>query len=132
MKNKKLKRIIIYSFLSLAFISLAFIISIYSLLFLEVRKNCNKAISEYKISCQEALVKTYNSDGSTVKEKNDAIWTLGQLASKDSLPFLKSIYKKEMPDREPLNEVISQYEIRKAIHWSEKGNWTSWMYFKYK
>jgi len=30
--------------------------------------------------------------------------------------------------REPLNEVVSQYEIEKAIRWVKNGNWTSWMY----
>lgn len=131
MKNKKLKRILIFSIISIVLLFFALVVSIYSILFLEVRRNCNKAISEYKTTCQEALIKTFQSNNTTIREKNDAIWTLGQLADKNSLPFLKSIYKDMMPDREPLNKVISQYEIRKAIKWSEKGNWTSWMYFKY-
>ena len=29
--------------------------------------------------------------------------------------------------REPLNEVVSQYEIEKAIRWVKNGNITSWM-----
>lgn len=131
MKNKKIKRIFILLILSIPLLFLMFVFSIYLILFIEVRKVCNKATQEYNVNCQEALIKTFQSDNSSVKEKNDAIWTLGQLADKKSLPFLKSIYEDKMPDREPLDKVISQYEIRKAIKWSEKGNWTSWMYFKY-
>ncbi|MBP9716466.1 MAG: hypothetical protein KBD51_00830 [Candidatus Levybacteria bacterium] len=127
----KIKKFLIFSFTSILLLFLLIIFSIYLILFLEVRKVCNNAILEYKTNCRESLIKTFQSNNSTIKEKNDAIWTLGQLADKKSLPFLNSIYKEDMPDREPLDKVISQYEIRKAIKWSEKGNWTSWMYFKY-
>ena len=129
--KKKLRRIFIFLIISIPLLFLAFTISIYLILFTEVRRSCNKATHEYSVNCRDALIKTFQSDDSSIKEKNDAIWTLGQLADKRSLPFLKSIYKDEIPDREPLDKVISQYEIRKAIKWSEKGNWTSWMYFKY-
>lgn len=129
--NKRFEKILIFSFLGISLAILIFIISVYLILYLEVRENCNNVISKHKTNCQEALIKNFQSDDSSIKEKNDAIWTLGQLADKRSLPFLKSIYKDEIPDREPLDKVISQYEIRKAIKWSEKGNWTSWMYFKY-
>ena len=130
--NKKLKKILILSFLGIGLIISAFIFSVYLILYIEVSKNCNKAISEYKTSCRKSLISTFNSKDKSIKEKNDAVWTLGQLADKNSLPFLKSIYNDKIPNREPLDKVISQYEIRKAIRWSEKGNWTSWMYFKYK
>lgn len=132
MKNKKLKIVLFSIFGGLFLLITAFVFSIYLLLFIEVRKVCNKAISEHKTSCRESLVLTFNSKDKSIKEKNDAIWTLGQLADKKSLPFLNNLYDENIPDREPLDKVISQYEIRKAINWSENGNWTSWMYFKYR
>jgi hypothetical protein len=51
------------------------------------------------------------------------------MAEPESLAALEKLYIGKVPEgREPLNEVVSQYEIEKAIRWVKNGNMTSWMY----
>lgn len=98
-------------------------------LFYTVRKTCNLAKEKYQGKCQTALISVLEDENANPKEKNDAIWALGQMAESESLPALEKIYAGKVPEgREPLNEVVSQYEIEKAIRWIKKGNVTSWMY----
>jgi HEAT repeat protein len=131
MKYKKLLR---YASLVLALmfgIILIFVIATFSIIYLEVRNVCTRAISEYSKDCIDSLVLTLESEDKSFKEKNDAIWVLGQLADERALPALVKLQTGEVPEREPLDEVISQYEIRKAIHWINDGNATSWMYINF-
>ncbi len=86
------------------------------------------AKSEYPGDAVEALISYINSDSSTIKEKNRAIWALGQFADDEALPFLKQIYTSE----DNKYQELSKYEIEKAIKWCEKGNLTSWMYKEIK
>ena len=98
-------------------------------LFYTVRKTCNLAKEKHGGKCQTALVAVLEDENTTPKEKNDAIWALGQMAEPKSLSALEKIYIGKVPEgREPLNEVVSQYEIEKAIRWVKNGNITSWMY----
>lgn len=95
-----------------------------------VWKTCNSAKENYGGKCQPALVKVLEDEKTSPKGKNDAIWALGQMAEPESLAPLEKIYAGKVPEgREPLNEVVSQYEIEKAIRWVKNGNITSWMYF---
>jgi hypothetical protein len=93
-----------------------------------VRDTSSKARQAYGGSAVEALGKTVESETSSFKEKNDAVWALGQIADSSALPMLKKFYTGVMPEREPLDKVLSQYELKKAIKWCEQGNMTSWMY----
>ena len=131
MRDKKYIRFTIYFLGFFLVLFAAFVTVIYSVLFLEVRKNCNSAQDKYQANCVDSLIKVLETDGPTVKQKNDAIWALGQIADPKALPVLQKIYTGKIPVREPLDRVISQYEIKKAIHWVEDGNWTSWMYINY-
>jgi len=80
--------------------------------------------------CVEASILKLNSNKSTIREKNDAIWVLGQLADPRALPTLEMYYTGVSNEKEPLDEVVSQYELKKAIKWCEKGNLTNFMYKK--
>ena len=98
-------------------------------LFYTVRKTCNLAKEKHGGKCQTALVSVLEDENAIPKEKNDAIWALGQMAEPESLSALEKIYAGKVPEgREPLNEVVSQYEIEKAIRWVKNGNVFSWMY----
>lgn len=98
-------------------------------IFYVAKKTCDLAKEKYGGKCQEALAKVLEDEKSSFKEKNDAIWTLGQLAEPESLAALEKIYAGKVPEgREPLDEVVSQYELEKAIRWCKNGNATSWMY----
>lgn len=112
-------------FLSLILIFFFFtFLTIYS----KVKSTCLEAQKEYKLSCVDSLTKTVQSDNKTFREKNTAIWTLGQLADKKALPILRNLYTGKDPWKESYDKIINQYELKKAITWCEKGNITSWMY----
>jgi hypothetical protein len=74
------------------------------------------------------MINILDSEQSSIKEKNNAVYVLGQLADKKALPKLQSLYSGVPQNKEPLDTVLSQYEIEKAIKWCENGNATSWMY----
>jgi len=98
-------------------------------LFYTVRKTCNIAKEKHGGKCQTALIAVLEDENTTFKEKNDAIWVLGQMAESESLVILEKLYIGKVPEgREPLNKVVSQYELEKAIRWVKNGNITSWMY----
>lgn len=129
---KKIFKILLFS-LSIILLSIAaMVFTVYLVLFFEVRDICNNAQKEYKSDCVVSLMKVLDSNNKSIKQKNDAIWALGQLADKRALPKLKYMFVADYPEREPLDEVISNYEIEKAIRWMESGNLTSWMYFRYR
>ena len=129
MKTKLIKKIIIAAIIVLAIIIASSFFGIYN----TVRKTCDFAKEKNQGKCQTALASVLKDEEVTPKEKNDAIWALGQMAEPESLPALEKIYVGKVPEgREPLNEVVSQYEIEKAIRWVKNGNWTSWMYGRLK
>jgi len=87
----------------------------------EVKKQCRIAQNRYGGECVDALMSEV-ADQSSQAGKNDAIWTLGQLGGKKVLPFLEKYDTGEpLPEREPWNEGISQYELRKAIRLLDGG-----------
>ncbi len=99
------------------------------IIFRSVYETCNFARDKYGGDCQQALVLVLEDGESSVQEKNDAIWALGQMADPESLEPLEKIYAGKVPEgKEPLDKVVSQYEIEKAIRWIKNGNLTSWMY----
>ena len=97
-----------------------------------VRDISEKAKAAYGLNYMDSLAKVVDSEDWTFKDRNDAVWALGQIADERALPVLKKHYTGVMPQREPLDKVLSQYEIRKAIKWCEKGNLISWMHTKYR
>lgn len=98
-----------------------------------VGKTCYLAKKKYGGNCQKALVSVLEDENSIPKEKNDAIWAMGQMAEPESLSALEKLYVGKVPEgREPLDKVVSQYELEKAIRWIKNGNATSWMYGYFK
>lgn len=103
--------------------SLAVGISILLLLFViggiwighEVKSNCFLAQNAYGGECVTALTQLLNDKNRSFRERNSAIWTLGQLADQRALPVLEKYYTGHIPDREPLNGTISQYELSKSL-----------------
>ena len=71
--------------------------------------------------CVEALMSQI-ADKPIQAEKNDAIWALGQLGDRRALPFLEKYDNGQpLPAREPWNEGVNQYELRKAIKLLKNG-----------
>lgn len=82
----------------------------------EVKNNCQNAKNKYAGDCVEALINTLNDESQSYANRNSAIWALGQIGDSKALPALEKIYTGNIPDREPWNETVSQYELRKAIN----------------
>jgi len=81
----------------------------------EAKNNCKEAQAKYGGNCTQALSARLNDPTQSFKSRNDAIWSLGQWGDPDALPVLQSLYTGDIPNREPYNQVISQYELKKAI-----------------
>lgn len=81
----------------------------------EAKSLCREAKYEYGGDCVSSLIKTLNDENKDYKKRNDAIWALGQFGDKKALPALQSYYTGNIPPREPLRKMLSQYELKKAI-----------------
>lgn len=127
MKNISYRKKLILSLLILLpFLALVFTnYQIYK----NVKNNCVLAKNKYKENCVDALIKFIKSDDETAREKNSAIWALGQLTDKAALPVLYDL-DKSLPEQEKCSydKYLCKYEVEKAIRWCEKGNITGWMY----
>lgn len=98
-------------------------VSIFVLIFLvtstwigvDVKEQCKIALGKYDGDCVEALIQVLNDEKNSLRERNTATWALGQLGDKRALETLKKHYTGKIPRREPYDEVLSQYELKKAI-----------------
>lgn len=81
----------------------------------EVKSACRNAGREYGGDCVTAQSKLLSDENRGYWARNQAIWVLGQLGDRRALPVLEGYYTGNIPDREPLDTVISQYELKKAI-----------------
>ncbi len=96
----------------------------------DAKKICQEAKWEYKkTDCVEALIDTLDDENQGYRTRNHAIWALGQFGDSRALPVLEKYYTGDIPDREPLDDVISQYELKKAINLANGGlNISSWVW----
>src|SRR3972149_8151924 len=80
-----------------------------------VREKCLLAQGRYQGDCVETLIAHLQDANNPIGERNSAIWALGQLGDTRALPVLESYYTGNIPNREPWDKTISQYELKKAI-----------------
>ena len=81
----------------------------------DVRERCFTARSKYGGTCVSSLMETLRDESNSYRTRNYAIWSLGQLGDDQALPALEEMYTGIIPEREPYDEGISQYELKKAI-----------------
>lgn len=86
-----------------------------------VKEKCRLAQEKYSGDCVEALMVFLEDENNAFRERNSAIWALGQLGDKRALPVLEKYYTGEISDKEPLDQGLSQYELKKAIKLTEGG-----------
>jgi len=120
-KDKLEKWLIYWILLSVSFVVLLFFVT-GTWIGLSVRDNCSLAQSKYQGDCVEALIQMVDDENNSFKQRNDAIWTLGQLGDKRAEYPLSKYYSENIPDREPYNEVLSTYELRKALNLLENDS----------
>ena len=108
-----------------------FVIYTFSTIHRQVEEITMIAVNEYKLDAIESLTRLVKSENHSFKDKNSAIWALGQFADQRALPFLEELYS-QTAENSPCsrNNELCKYEIEKAIKWCMNGNWTSWMYKK--
>ncbi len=112
----KIKQPLFFSFvIGLSLVILFFVIAC-TWIGYDIKNQCRQAQKDYGGTCQQALAKLLTDENRSFSSRNSAIWALGQLGDSASLPLLQSFYTGHIPDREPLNQMISQYELKKAIN----------------
>lgn len=88
----------------------------------EAKRICQEAKWEYhKKTCVDSLIAVLEDEKQGFRVRNNAIWALGQLGDKKALPVLEKYYTGIIPDKEPLDNMISQYELKKAINLIKGG-----------
>jgi hypothetical protein len=102
-------------------IFLLFAVILVTFIGFDVQNRCQEAKREYGGDCTEALISLLNDTNRGFAPRNYAIWALGQFGDSRALPVLQSYYTGNIPPREPYNQGISQYELKKAIHLTSGG-----------
>lgn len=130
MKIKNIKAKLLYLFALGASLFFLFFIITGVWIGHEAKRLCQEAKWEYRTTdCVEALMATLDDEQQGYRTRNHAIWALGQFGDKKALSMLEKYYTGNIPDREPLDETISQYELQKAIDLANGGtNIISWMW----
>lgn len=113
--NFNFRQIIFYTIVIGASICILFFIIASVWIGHDVKSQCRQAKAEYRGDCVEALSALLNDNSRGFRPRNNAIWALGQIGDPRALPLLQSYYTGQIPDREPLDQVISQYELKKAV-----------------
>lgn len=127
--EKTLKRWVLYGLLMGAGMMVLVFLITSSLIGVEVRERCQTAISKYEGDCVEVLMVTVASEEESFRNRNYGIWALGQLGDTRAMPLLESMYTGNIPEREPYDDSISQYELKKAIALVGGGfNATAWVW----
>jgi len=80
-----------------------------------VKSKCQWAEEKYGGTCVEALIQTFQDEENSLHIQNGSTWALGQMGDDTALPVLKEYFTDVPNHREPYNEVLSQYELSKAI-----------------
>lgn len=121
LKYNKVRKLLLYSVISLLSLLTLFSIALFSWIGFEIKKECNLAKSTYAGDCVEASMMLLEDNNQSFYRRNSAIWTLGQLGDSRALPVLQRYYTGIIPEREPLDQSISQYELKKAINLTSGG-----------
>ncbi|MFH1426331.1 MAG: HEAT repeat domain-containing protein [Candidatus Kerfeldbacteria bacterium] len=127
--KKRIQKIVLYLFavgfgvLFLLFLSGSLIIGN------SVQEQCRDAQERYDGDCVEALIQLLDDEDNSYADRNHVIWALGQLGDERALPMLEKYYTGEIPEREPYDAGISQYELKKAVNLASGGfNITSFIW----
>ena len=81
-----------------------------------VYRESQKAMAQFSGDRVEALIAMVDCQTCSLHDRTQAVWALGQLRDKRSLPVLYKYHTGESCDHE---RMICQEELRKAIRWTE-------------
>ncbi len=98
----------------------------------DVKDQCKIAQDKYQSDCVTSLSALVEDESMPFRQRNSAIWALGQLGDSKALPTLEKYYTGIIPAREALDQGISQYELQKAIKMAKGGLNLSKLFWSYK
>ena len=115
------KDIIIYTIVVLVILlAFTFLLTI-NLIDYSVKEKCQIAQAKYEGDCVQALSSFLEDEQNSFRERNLAIWALGQLGDERAVLILEKYYTGNIPDKEPLDQGLSQYELKKALNYFQGG-----------
>lgn len=121
-----MKRILITVGAVLVFFAVAGYGAIYLWIDHDVRKNIALAQSKYPGKAEDALIAYLLDESNSPQNRSHiAVWTLGQIQSKKSVPVLTSLYHNDPEGktcRGNHSAMLCQYEIYKALN-AQRINW---------
>lgn len=88
---------------------------------MSVKDKCSMAQGRYEGDCVEALIQMVDGEYNSNRDRNYAIWALGQMGDVRGREVLQKYYTGVIPDREPYDAGLSQYEIKKALKLLDTG-----------
>ncbi len=119
LENKK--RILTYLLAGLVILFILFFTATSYIIGRDVKRLCLEAKRDYSGDCVEALITQLNDENQDFRARNHAVWALGQLGDSRALLTLQKYYTGNIPNKEPLDGTISQYELKKAINLTSGG-----------
>jgi len=120
-KNNQIKQFLVLSGTITLSIFLLFFVITCTWIGYDVKNHCLQAKKDYNSTCVGSLSQLVEDKNRSFSSRNSAIWALGQLGDPSALTVLQNLYTGNIPDREPLNQTISQYELKKAIELLNNG-----------
>jgi hypothetical protein len=121
----RLKRILVYGISFCLVLVLMIFVTICWSIRLEVKRMSVKATKEYPGNRVDALIAYMRSESHSLRDRNRAVWALGQIGDKRALPVLESFYTGGDCDHE---KCLCQRELRHAIRGCKGGlNLTAWL-----
>ena len=119
------KKVIIYGTLScLALILFAFVMICFSIRS-SVKEISAEATQQYPGDRIEALIAYVKSENHSLRQRNLAVWALGQIGDRRALPVLKQFYTGGPCDHD---NYLCQHELQKAIKLCEGSfNASAWL-----
>ena len=132
MKNfNKIKQVLVLgSVIGLSILVLFFVVTC-TWIGYDVKNQCLQAKKDYGNTCVESLTKLVQDQNRSFSSRNSAIWALGQIGDSAALPVLQNLYTGNIPNREPLDGTISQYELQKAIKLLNGGTNLTAVFWRY-
>ena len=87
----------------------------------DVRRYCKTAKKIYGGDCVTALSELLNDKTMPFRDRNNAVWALGQLGDTKALPYITKFYTGIIPEKESYENQISQHELEKALKLIQGG-----------
>ena len=119
------KKVLVFGILScLAFLIVAFVMICFSIRS-SVKEISAEAVQQYPGDRIEALITYVDSENISLRQRNHAVWALGQIGDERALPTLEKSYTGQPCDHDSR---LCQREVQKAIKLCKGSfNATAWL-----